>query len=148
MATLYKQRNYKPIPENAEIIRRRTGKVARWIDGRETKKEAPLSEDGKQIILESGPYWAKYRDHNGIVKRRSTGCRDKQCPDNILKDWIHEDERVESKLTTPGEIDAKQHAQRPITEHRKDYIEALKYKTTRGRRTSPAHVDNTKRCLK
>ena len=148
MGTLYKQRKYKPIPENAEIIRRRTGKVARWTDGRGTKKEAPLSDDGAQIILETGPWWGKYRDHNGIVKRRSTGCQDKQCADSKLNAWILEDQQIDSKLVRPEEIDAKQHAQKPIKQHRKDYTEALKYKTTRGRRTSPAHVDNTKRCLK
>jgi hypothetical protein len=69
--------------------------VARWIDGRGTKKKAPLSEDEKQIILETGPYWGKYRDYNGIVKRRSTGCMDKQCADRMLQDWLLEDERVD-----------------------------------------------------
>jgi len=148
MASVYKQRKYKPIPENAEIIRRRIGKVARWVDGRGVKKEAPLSDDGTQIILEIGPYWCKYRDRNGIVQRRSTGCQDKQCADSKLNAWILEDQQIDSKLVRPEEIDAKQHAQKPIKQHRKDYIEALKYKTTRGRRASPAHVDNTKRCLK
>ncbi len=148
MATLYKQRKHKSIPENAEIVRRRNSKVARWVDGRGNRQEAPLSEDGTQIILETGPYWCKYRDYNGIIKRRSTGCLDKQCANEKLKDWVLEDQQVDSKLIRPEEIDAKQHAQKPIKDHRVDYIEALKYKTTRGRRTSPAHVDNTERCLK
>jgi len=144
MASLYKQKKYKPIPKNAEIIRRRNNKVARWVDGRGARKEAPLSEDGKQIIVESGPYWGKYRDHNGIVKRRSTGCKDRQCAEKKLTDWILEDQRVDSKLTTPVEIEAKQHAKRSIDEHLEAYSEFLKHKTTRGRRTNPVHAANVK----
>ena len=32
MGSLYKQIKTKPIPEGAEIVRRRKGKVARWED--------------------------------------------------------------------------------------------------------------------
>jgi integrase len=148
MASVYKQRKYRPIPDNAEIVRRRGGKIARWVDGRGTRQEAPLSEDGIQIVLESGPYWGKYRDHNGVVKRRSTGCRDRQSAEKKLQDWLTEADRLDSCLITTAQIDAKQHAKRPIKDHRQNYKEHLKYKTVRGRRVSPDHVKNVNRVLK
>jgi len=147
MASVYKQKKYKPIPDNAEIVRRRGQKVAKWTDGRGTRQEAPLSEDGSQIILENGPYWGKYRDHNGVVKRRSTGCRDKQSAEKRLQDWLTESDRLDSQLITTDELNAKQHAKRPTSEHTTVYIKALEHKTTRGKRTSPDHVANRRRQL-
>jgi integrase len=148
MASVYKQKKYRPIPENAEIIRRRGHKIARWDDRRGTRREAPLSEDGSQVIIESGPYWGKYRDHNSVVKRRSTGCRDKQSAEKKLQDWLTEADRVDSGLVTTEELNARQRAKRPIDEHLEAYIAFLRHKTTRGRRTNPVHVANVKSQIK
>ena len=147
MASVYKQKKYKPIPDNAEIVRRRDHKIARWIDGRGNRQEATLSDDGIQIIVDSGPYWARFRDADGIERRKSTGCRDKQAAQQILQDWLNEADQIRSKIITPSQIDAKQHAQARIKLHREEYLEHLKNMTKRGRRTSPEHVANVRRCL-
>ena len=134
MASIFKQKKYKPIPDNAEIVRRRDHKIARWVDGRGNRKEAPLSDDGIQIIVESGPYWGKYRDHNGIVRRKSTECRDKQSAEKQLNDWLTEADQIRSGIVTGAQLEAKSHARVPLTKHREDYLSYLASKTQRGRR--------------
>jgi len=144
MASLYKQKKYKSVPDNAEIVRRRGKRIAKWVDGRGSKQNAPITIDGTQIILESGPYWGKYRDQNGVVKRLSTGCRDKQSAEKKLQGWLTDSDRLDSGLVTTGELNAKQYAKRPIGEHLEAYVAFLGHKTTRGRRTNPVHVANVK----
>ena len=77
-------------------------------------------------------------------RRKSTECRDKQSAEKKLQDWLTESDRLDSCLITSDELNAKQHAKRPICEHLGAYIAFLRHKTTRGRRTDPVHVANVK----
>ena len=67
-------------------------------------------------------YWyAEYRDADGIVHRRSTGCRDKGAAQSVLNKWESEAERVKAGIISPAEADASRHAVRPMEEHLADY---------------------------
>ena len=47
----------KPLPEGAKITKNRRGDyVAEWTDGKGRTRNAPVSKDGTQIILQR-PYW-------------------------------------------------------------------------------------------
>jgi integrase len=152
MASIFKKYRKRPLPSNAEILsRKREGlaiKVARWVDGRGTKRTADLHDDGQHILVESNDYYARYVDSNGIKRRPSTGCSDKQAAEQVLRDLIAQTNAISSGLTSQEVVDAKEHAKRPVTVHVEEYIEHLRYKTTRGRRTSPVHLANVERQLK
>ena len=68
----------KSLPAGAEIFTRKAERFARWKDKRGHNRTAPLTtgRDGSdRIVIETGTYYAKFRDGAGIVKEVATGCR-------------------------------------------------------------------------
>ena len=93
-------------------------------------------------------WYARYRDHNDIEKQVSTRCTDKEAAQQVLANLVAESEKIKSGIKTPKEASAAGHIKQPITEHIETYIEYLKHKTTRGRKTSQVHLSNVTRQLK
>ena len=147
MASIYKKQTRKPLPEKAEIVTRRGVQIARWTDDRGCKREGALAEDGRHVVIESAVWYARYRDHDDIARRVSTGCRDKQAAQKVLSDLRARADKVRSGIMRPEEAQIARHAKQSITKHLDAYLEYLRNKTTRGRKTSPVHVANVRRQL-
>ena len=79
-------------------------------------------------------WWGEYRDAEGIVRRKTTGCREKGAAQSVLSRWVAEAERVKAGIVSPAEDAAARHAARPLGEHLDAYLAAL-----RGR-ASEAHA--------
>ena len=77
MGTVYKETFTKPLPAGAKIIIRKGQRLAQWQDAKGKTRTAPLTAAGDRIAVEAGTYTAKYRDGSGIVRKVTTGCRDK-----------------------------------------------------------------------
>ena len=77
MGTVYKETFTKPLPAGAKIIIRKGQRLAQWQDAKGKTRTAPLTAAGDRIAVEAGTYTAKYRDGSGIVRKITTGCRDK-----------------------------------------------------------------------
>ena len=67
-------------------------------------------------------YWhAKYTDADGVIRRRSTRCRDKSSAQAVYSRWLAEVERLKAGIVTASEVAASHHAMRPLAEHLADY---------------------------
>ncbi len=102
MAFVYKRKRHQSIPDGAEIIRRRGGKVARWTAGGRT---FTADVDGDSIITEGHVYRARWRDAAGHIHDESTGCRDKAMAEKWLTRKVDESERIKSGVITQTEAD-------------------------------------------
>ena len=147
MASIFRKRIKRAKPEGAEMFTRRGKRMTRWTDGRGQTQTAELSADGESVIVKSDLWYARYRDADGVEKRKSTGCRDEQTARQVLADLLAKAEKVRSGVLTPEEGQAADHATRPLSEHFADYLDFLKAKTVRGRKVSTEHRYNVDKQL-
>ena len=125
MGSVFKKTVTRPLPPGAEFITRQGVRLARWRDGKGKTRTAPVTtgKDGADRIRdESGTYFARYRDGDGIVVEVSTGCRDKTAAQDVLADLERKAERVRAGLLTPAEARTAEHLTTPIGEHVAAYI--------------------------
>ncbi len=146
MATVYKKKYPIPMPEEAEIITRRGRRLARWESGKGQVRTAPvLADDRVQFV--SDCWYVRYRDASGRMRRRSTGCRDRQAAEKMLADILTDVERVKAGVMSHGEMTAASHLDAPIGKHTKDYLAHLAAKTVRSKRVSSRHVMHVRKHL-
>jgi len=139
MATIYKKKYPIPMPDGAEIITRRGRKLARWASGKGQVRIAPLLDDGR-VQFVSDCWYVRYRDASRRMRRKSTGCRDRQAAEKVLADILADVEKVKAGVMSREEITAASHLDTPLGKHTKAYLAELAVKTVRGRRVSARHV--------
>ena len=103
MGTIFRKTYTKPLPDGAEIQIRKDKRVARWKDGSGKTRTAKVTtgKDGSnRIISVSGTYTAKYRDGEGVVRERSTSCRDQAAARQVLRDLEKRADMVRSNFRT------------------------------------------------
>ncbi len=145
MGSVLRKSYTKPVPPGAEIITRKGERLARWRDSRGKVRTAPLTtgQDGTtRIRAESGTFFARYRDGNGIVVEEPTGCRSEDAARQVLAELERKAERVRSGLLSPAEARASEHLGKPIGEHVADYLTSLE-----AAGSCPKHVAETRRVL-
>ena len=146
MATIYKKKYPIPMPEGAEIITRRGQKLARWESGKGQVRTAEVLDDHR-VQFVSDCWYVRYRDADGVMRRESTGCRDRQAAEKVLADILTGVDKVRAGVMSPGEVAASGQLQAPIGKHIADYLAQLAVKTIRGRRVSPKHVGHVREQL-
>jgi len=140
MAFVYKRKRRQAIPDGAEIIRRRGGKVAKWVSNGRTYT---ADVDGDSVIIEGCTYQARWRGADGTVHDASTGCRDKDRAEKWLSRKTAEAERVISGVITQREADMAVRAAGALLTAVDAFASDM---TARGR--TPEHVDVTKSVVK
>jgi integrase len=128
MGTVYKETFTKPLPAGAKIIVRKGQRLAEWLDAKGKRRTAPLTAAGDRITVEAGTYTAKYRDGSGIVRKVTTGCRDKTAAESVLADLERRAVRVKGKILTAAEDAMIDHQETPLTEHLSGYLVHLRAK--------------------
>ena len=146
MATIYKKKYPIPMPEGAEIITRRGKKLARWASGKGQVRIAPLLDDGR-IQFVSDCWYVRYRDTSHRMRRKSTGCRDRQAAEKVMADILADVEKVKAGVMSREEMTAASHLDTPLGKHTKAYLAELTVKTVRGRRVSSRHVRHVREHL-
>ncbi len=136
MATVYKRRELRPIPDGAEIITYRGKPYATWTDAKGKARRAPLNAAGDRIIQLAECYTAQYFNENGKRRKAPTGCQDKQ---EALRYANHLENQARKRRT--GEIDAKaerygKESRRPLPEHLADFRQYL-----RDKQNTAKHVE-------
>jgi integrase len=126
MASIYREKYRRPLPEGAVISERRGKKIARWVDERGRAQVAELEKDGKRVVFEYENWFARYRDASGQVRRVSTGCRDEQAARQVLANLVSEMEKVKSGIMTHDDARAGAHADVPLARHVEDYLTHLR----------------------
>lgn len=112
MARVFKHTYTKPLPQGADLFTRKGKHYARFKDGKDRTATAPLSQDGKKVVIETAKWYIEYKDADGIM-RRVPGCKDRQAAAKMASDLESAAERGRTGL-----ID--RHAaqrQRPLAEH-------------------------------
>jgi len=128
MGTVYKETFTKPLPTGAKIIVRKGRRFAQWQDAKGKTRTAPLTAAGDRIAVEAGTYTAKYRDGSGIVRKITTGCRDKTAAESVLADLERRAEKVKGGILTADEAAAIDQQDRPLAEHVAAFMEHQKAK--------------------
>ena len=99
MASIFRRTYTRPIPPGAEIVTRKGERRARWKDKRGRTKTAPLSEDGREIVLEYRSWYSCYEGANG---RRITvkGFPDCEATEQLAKNKEALAARIKTHHTT------------------------------------------------
>ena len=138
MATVYKRRELRPIPEGAEIVTYRGKPYAAWTDGKGKARRAPLTAGGNRIIQFAECYTAQFFDETGKRRKAPTGCHDKATAQQVA-------DRIQSEvaLRKRGIINAEQEqladaGRQTLAQHLADFQASM----TAAGRTSD-HVTRT-----
>ena len=138
----------RPTAEEREAdpdLRQVVEKFARWRDKNGKPKTARVTtgRDGEpRLLVEAGTFVAKFRDGEGIVRTVATGAKTETGARVILADLERQAEKVRSRLLTPAESKAANHARRPIGEHLADYRRDMESRTL-----APVRIKNVARQL-
>ena len=146
MGTVFKKTVTKAVPSGADVIVRKGERFARWKDGKGKARTAPLTtgRDGTDRVVIVSPYYvAKWRDGAGVVREKSTGCRDEQAARRVLAGWERKAELIRSNVITAAEAAVGEHQARPLGVHLDAYDEHL-----RAKDASDIHRDHTGRYLR
>jgi len=142
MATVYKRRELRPIPDGATFGTYRGKPYATWTDAKGKARRAPLNAAGDKIIQYAENYTAQYFDENGRRRKAATGCGDKATAQQVA-DRLQAD----AALRKRGIINATQErfaaeARRPLSEHVGEFERFLRDKgnTTKHVRMTCQHI--------
>ncbi|HUT56507.1 MAG TPA: site-specific integrase [Phycisphaerae bacterium] len=137
MATVYRKKIIRPMPEGAEIVTQRGMQLARWQngDGRRRTAEVAVGRDGVvRIATRTATYYARYRDGSGHRLDVPTGCRDETAARAVLADLVRRSELVKANVITPKEDVIANHQDTPLLEHMEAWLAHLEAKgVTPGR---------------
>ena len=120
MGTVFKKIYTKPLPSGAEIVTRKGETLARWKNRQGKTTTATLTTGAageRRVLIESGFYFAKYRDGANVVRVVPTGCKDETAARAVLADLERRAELVRSGVMTGLEAAAGAHQATPIEEH-------------------------------
>ena len=151
MATVYRRSYTMPMPKNAEITERNGDPIAQWIDakGKKHTEQTTVGRKGQLKIIRYAPtFWAQYRDADGRMVVESTGCRDKQAARHVLAEKLKRVEHIKAGILNAQECRTADHSSLPLESHVEAYMQHLRAKTIRGRKTSEGHRSNVQRQLK
>ena len=144
MGTVFRKSYTTPVPAGAEIVEKNGQRFARWRN-RGKLRTAPLTtgeDGGDRILVECRTFFAKYRDHDGKVVTRPTGCRDEQAARRVLADLESRAERVKAGILTPAEDRLGDFLHTPLADHIAAYLTHL-----RAAGAGDAHRSEVRRTL-
>ncbi len=145
MGSVYRKQVTRPMPKNAKVIIRAGQQLAQWIDRAGKKQSAPVanSKDGSlRIRVESGCYIAKYRDGDGLLVERSTGCKQRQNAEAWMRERMTQAEKVKAGILSTPELRAAKAQSEAIDDHLAVYLIHLQAKGD-GRR----HIEDCERLI-
>ncbi len=133
----------RPVPPAATISAQDGKRMARWRNrkGKAMTAEVVTRPDGRDFIrVESGTFYAQYRNADGVVRVVPTGCRTEDAARKVLNRLECDAERVRCGVVTSAELATADVAAGPITQAISDYIATLT--------GSASHRENTERYLR
>jgi integrase len=142
MATIYREKWRRPIPDGARIIDRLGKKIVCWTDGQGRRQSAELDKDGKGVWTYYPHWFVRYRDADGVMRRMSTGCRDDKAAKQILANIVSEVEKVKSGIISREEAHISVHSDAPLAKHVEDYASHM-----RACERNADHIQGTRRAI-
>lgn len=142
MATIYREKWRRPIPDGAQVIERRGKKVAGWTDSQGRRQSAELDGGGKRVVSYYPHWFARYRDADGVMRRVSTGCTDSDAAKQFLAKLVAETEKVKVGIISREESRVGGHSDAPLAKHVEDYATHL-----RACERNADHIQDTRRAI-
>ena len=126
MGTLFRRTVRRAVPKAATLIEKNGQTFARWRS-RGKLHTAPVEEtNGKRmVVIETGTYYARFKDHTGEWDDRSTGCRDEMNARQKLAAWEKEAEQIRAGVLDAGELNTARTASDPLEPHLTAYLQSL-----------------------
>jgi integrase len=122
MASIFKKTYTRPVPEGARIVNNRKGEsVARWTNARGRQRSAPVTADGKSVVLEYARWSIAYFDHTG-ARVTVKGYRDRAATESRALELERAAERRRSGVVDYDE----QMAGRPLADCVEDWLADLR----------------------
>ena len=145
MGTVFKKQTTRTLPVGADIFTKSGQRFARWKAGKRTRTaKLTTGRDGSErIVTESGTYFAKFRDGQGIEQTLPTGCRDETAARSVLGELERRAELVKSGVMSSTEDAIADHQAVPIAQHFETFAESL-----RAKGCTADHRAKTERYLK
>jgi integrase len=145
MGSIFRKTAVRDVPASAKIVISPDGsEKATWVPrGSRRPVTAPVVTlgAGRRVVeVPTGNYYAKYRDHDGIVRTVSTHCRDESAARQVLSRLEKNAERVTIGVATAAELKTADHTASPVAKHISDYVATLT--------GSASHRENTERYLR
>ena len=128
MGTVFKKQYTKPLPKGAEVLTQEGKTIARWKPAKGRTATAPVArgKDGSlRILKKAATYTAKFRNGQGIVVEKATGCRDEGAARSVLAELEKKAEQARAGILSTVEGAIAAHMQRPVEEHVEDWIASL-----------------------
>ncbi len=133
MGTVFKKTYTSPVPKGAEITSRKGERIAKWKSrgGKRKTGRITTGRDGSErVSVESVTYTAKYRDGQGRIVEKATGCRDESAARQVLAEWERRAEQVRAGVFTPEQDSIADHSRTALEEHFRAYLDFLRTKGT------------------
>jgi integrase len=145
MGTVFKPIVTRPLPPGAQVVEREGKRVARWTSTRGGLRIADVrtTPRGDCIVQESGKYFARFKDGQGVTRTVATDCRDLMAARAVLGELERRAELVRAGIVTPAQDAVADHKRTTITTHVAAYLESL-----RAKGTTPKHVATVGRLLR
>jgi integrase len=116
VARIFRHEYTKPLPVGAEIVSRAGKPHARYTDGRGRSHVAPLSKDGRSVVLETSKWYIEYTDASGRM-RRVPGFTDKRATEAKAADLERARDREAAGIIDQQSIDLSGKLTAPIAGH-------------------------------
>jgi integrase len=128
MAHVRRRDLYKPIPKRAEIKTIGGKRFAHWVGSRGKPRKAPLSKDGKKIVLKASTYTIRFKDEHGKTCYVASGISDKAAAKQMAAQLETRASQIRQGLISPAEERYAKAAMQPIEQHLADYANYLRHK--------------------
>jgi integrase len=142
MGSVFRKTKTWAIPASAEITRVKGKTIATWRRrrGKTESAEVVTLPDGRQVIrVESGFWFAKYRNADGVVVTKSTGCRDRAMAEQWLNQREKDVDRVRAGVVSKEELRRVERSAGAIEAHVWDFLDT--------KICTKSHLDHTKSYL-
>ena len=141
VGSVFRRTLHRPVPQSATLTEKNGQTFARWrVRGKMVTAPVTEAAGTRTVAVETGTYYARFKDHTGRTIDRATGCRDETNARQKLAAWEKETEQVRVGVFKAGDLDTARAAADPIEPHLAAYLQSLVvaevsdvYRTNAGR---------------
>ena len=129
MQSVFRKTSSRKLPADAQLIQRNGEAFAKIRDRngkRQVVKVTKQADGSLRALIPDRNFTAKYRDADGRIVTRSTGCADKDAALTTLAGWIRQAELVKSNVLTKTESRVSEYQNILLLEHIATYVDHLK----------------------
>jgi integrase len=137
MASIYKRKRKRPIPDGAQTVTSRGKRYAKWTDGRGKSRRAPLSDDGKFMLVESKKWYYTYVTAEG-ERKPMAGTEDYEATKSIARQKETEEAEYAHGVRDKRRDRLREAASKPLKAHLEEFEQKMN-----ASGVTPEHITET-----